>query len=312
MKITILDDIYLNYDKKRLALLGEVVYYNRLEKEYRNDEKELIKRIGNSEIIVTSSVPITENIIKSCPNLKYITTCSTGVDLIDVAYASKNGVIVSNIPSYSTMSVAQATVALLMEVVNRVSKYNSYVRQGLWEDGPDWCYIDDKIIELNNKTALIVGYGSIGQATAKIFESLGLNVLKYDINDNSDKLDEYLRQSDVVSLHCPLTQNNKHMINAKLINEMKDGVILLNTSRGALVNTDDLYNALRSGKIYFAAFDVIDKEPVGKNHKLLELDNFILTPHVAWASIEARKRAVEAVCVNIESYINGNAINTIE
>lgn len=312
MKITILDDIYLNYDKNKLALLGDVVYYTRLEKEFLKDDQELINRIGNSEIIVTSSIPISRAIIEACPNLKYITTSSTGVDIIDLECAREHGVIVSNIPSYATMSVAQATVALLLNVTNHIHKYNEYVKQGLWDKCPDWCYVDDKIIELNNKNVLIIGYGAIGKSTAKMFESLGMNILTYDTGDSVDKLEEYLSLSDVVSLHCPLTTDSKYIINSKTISYMKDGVILLNTSRGGLVNTDDLYDALQSNKISFAAFDVIDQEPVGSEHKLLKLDNFILTPHVAWASVEARKRVVEAVVVNIESYINGKAINTIE
>ncbi|MFV0425192.1 MAG: NAD(P)-dependent oxidoreductase [Bacilli bacterium] len=312
MKITILDDIYLNYDKARLAKLGEVKYFTRLEKNLHGNDAELIKRIDDSDIVVSCHVALNKNVIESCSNLKYIITSSTGVDNIDVEAANKNGILVSNIPNYGTSSVAQATVALLLEVVNRVANYNEYVRSDMWNNGLDWSVVKEDLIELDNKTAGIIGYGEIGKATAKILESLGMSLITYDVNDDTSKLDKLLAESDVISLHCPLTKDNKYMINRSSIDKMKDGVILINTSRGSLVNSDDLYEALKNGKIYFAAFDVVDGEPIGKTHPLLSLPNFILTPHVAWATKEARKRIVDLVSNNIECYINEKPINLIK
>lgn len=312
MKITILDDIYLNYDKARLAKLGEVKYFTRLEKNLHGNDAELIKRIDDSDIIVSGNVTLNKNVIESCSNLKYIITSSTGVDNIDVEAANKNGILVSNIPNYGTSSVAQATVALLLEVVNRVANYNEYVRSDMWNNGLDWSVVKEDLIELDNKTAGIIGYGEIGKATAKILESLGMSLITYDVNDDTSKLDKLLAESDVISLHCPLTKDNKYMINRSSIDKMKDGVILINTSRGSLVNSDDLYEALKSGKIYFAAFDVVDGEPIEKTHPLLSLPNFILTPHVAWATKEARKRIVDLVSNNIECYIDEKPINLIK
>lgn len=312
MKITILDDIYLEYDKNWLKSLGEVEYFTRLEKEFADSEEEIVKRIGDSEIVVSCHVALSKFVIDSCQNLKYITTSSTGVDHIDVEAAKAKGILVSNIPSYGTMSVAQQTVALLLEVVNRVSCYNEHVRNNLWKDGLDFCVVKENLIELDGKVAGIIGYGEIGKATAKILSSLGMKIITYDASDSKDKLENLLALSDVISLHCPLTSSNKYMINKASISMMKDNVILINTARGALVNSDDLYDALKSRKIYFAAFDVIDNEPVGNDHKLLTLENFILTPHVAWATKEARDRVVLHVCKNIESYINNNPINLIK
>ncbi len=312
MKITILDDVFLDYDKKWLEKLGEVDYYTRLEKEFKSNDDEIIKRIADSEIVVSCKVKMTRKVIESCSNLKYITTSSTGVDHVDVAAARDNGVLVSNIPSYSTMSVAQATASLLLEVVNKVSCYNMYVKNNVWKSGEDFCVVREDLIELDGKTAGIIGYGEIGKATAKILTSLGMNIITYDVNDSKQRLEELYATSDVITLHCPITEDNYHMINQDSIEKMKDGVILLNTSRGPLVNSDDLYEALVSNKVYFAAFDVIDGEPVGTENKLLQLDNFILTPHIAWATKESRERAVEKVCKNIESYLNKEPINIIK
>ncbi len=311
MKITILDNIYLNYDDERLANLGDVKYYTRLEKEFIGNDQELVERIADSEVIVSCHVTINRTVIEKCKNLKYITTSSTGVDNIDLDAAKEYGVIVSNIPNYGTMSVAQSSVALLLEITNKISEYNNLVHQNKWKECPDWCLVNEDLIELDGKTAGIIGYGQIGRATGNILKSFGMNIITYDISDGEEKLDYLLANSDVISLHCPLTASNKYIINKDSIAKMKDKVILINTSRGALVNSDDLYEALLSKKIYFAGFDVIDGEPVGKEHKLLTLPNFILTPHIAWATKESRLRVVDLVCKNIESYIENKPINTV-
>lgn len=312
MKITILDDVYLNYNKEQLSKFGEVKYYTRYEKEFLNSDEELIKRIGDSEVIVTCHVSLNKNVINACTNLKYIIAASTGVNHIDINAAKSKGILISNIPTYGTMSVAQATVALLLEVVNRVSSYDKIVRDDTWESGPDWCVVNEDLIELDKKQVGIIGYGAIGKEVAKMFEAFGMNVITYDVSDGEDRLNYLLENSQVISLHCPLTKESKHMINSQAIAKMKDGVILLNTSRGSLVNSDDLYDALKSHKIYFAAFDVVDNEPIGKDHKLLELNNFIITPHIAWATIEARNRIVDLVYKNLEGYVNNEPINLIK
>ncbi len=312
MKITILDDIYLNYDKNEFSKFGEINYFTRYEKEFLDNDEELIKRIGTSEIIVTCHVSLSKTVIESCSNLRYIIAASTGINHIDVEAAKEKGILVSNIPTYGTMSVAQATVALLLEIVNRISCYDKLVKEGVWKNSEDWCVVNEDLIELDNKVAGIIGYGAIGSSVSKMLKAFGMEIITYDVDDGEDKLHYLLRNSDVISLHCPLTPDSKYLINKDTISMMKDGVILLNTSRGSLVNNNDLYYALKSSKIYFAGFDVVDNEPIGKDDKLLELNNIVVTPHVAWATIEARRRIVDLVYKNIESYINNKPINLIK
>ncbi|MFV0498861.1 MAG: NAD(P)-dependent oxidoreductase [Bacilli bacterium] len=312
MKIVILDDFFVDYDIEYLSQFGTVKSYPRLEKEYQGNDEELINRIGNSEIVVTCHVKLNKQVISKCSNLKYIVVAAVGVNHIDIDYANKMGIKVSNIPNYGSKSVAQASVALLLQVVNRVSLYHSYVKNDKWINSKDYCIINNDLIELDGKIAGIIGYGMIGKACGEMLRGFGMELITYDIDDDETVLNHLLATSDVISMHCPLTKENKYMINKDRINKMKDGVIIINTSRGSLINSDDLYDGLKSGKIYFAGCDVVDQEPIGSSHKLLSLPNFILTPHMAWGTREARKRVAELVALNIEHFIKDKPINLIK
>ena len=291
-----------------LAALGDLTVYD-----YTAPE-DVIPRIGDASIILTTKTVISANVISACPNLRYIGVLATGYNVVDIAEAKKRGIIVANVPAYSTPTVAQLTMALLLEIALHVGHHSRVVHEGKWSACRDFAFWDYPLMELAGKTFGIVGYGSIGKAVAKLAQAFGMNVLAYSRHGAEEfhtELDELYAKADIVSLHCPLTAENTGMINKETIAKMKDGVIILNTARGGLINEADLREALLSGKVYAAASDVTCKEPINADSPLLGLDNMIITPHIAWAATEARQRLLSVAIDNVRQYLCGNPQNNV-
>ena len=291
-----------------LAALGDLTVYD-----YTAPE-DVIPRIGDASIILTNKTVISANVISACPNLRYIGVLATGYNVVDIAEAKKRGIIVANVPAYSTPTVAQLTMALLLEIALHVGHHSRVVHEGKWSACRDFAFWDYPLMELAGKTFGIVGYGSIGKAVAKLAQAFGMNVLAYSRHGAEEfhtELDELYAKADIVSLHCPLTAENTGMINKETIAKMKDGVIILNTARGGLINEADLREALLSGKVYAAASDVTCKEPINADSPLLGLDNMIITPHIAWAATEARQRLLSVAINNVRQYLCGNPQNNV-
>ena len=319
MKIVILDGYTENpgdLSWGTLESLGEVIVYDRTAYE----ESPLIaERIGDADIAVTNKTPISRATMDACPNLKAISMLATGYNVIDTDAATEKGITVMNIPTYGTQIVGQYAVGLLLEICSHYGHHAEAVKEGRWEHCDDWCFWDYPLIELYGKTAGIIGLGRIGQATAKILSSLNMKVLAYDAHQSAEgqrlaeyvSLDELYARSDVIFLHCPLFPETEKMINAASIAKMKDGVILINNSRGQLVDEQDLADALNSGKVYAAGLDVLSTEPVLGDNPLLSAKNAIITPHISWAAKEARQRIMDTVADNIRSFIDGSPINVV-
>ena len=319
MKIVILDGYTENpgdLSWGTLESLGEVIVYDRTAYE----ESPLIaERIGDADIAVTNKTPISRATMDACPNLKAISMLATGYNVIDTGAATEKGITVMNIPTYGTQIVGQYAVGLLLEICSHYGHHAEAVKEGRWEHCDDWCFWDYPLIELYGKTAGIIGLGRIGQATAKILGSLNMKVLAYDAHQSDEghelaeyvSLDELYARSDVIFLHCPLFPETEKMINAASIAKMKDGVILINNSRGQLVDEQDLADALNSGKVYAAGLDVLSTEPVLGDNPLLSAKNAIITPHISWAAKEARQRIMDTVADNIRSFIDGSPINVV-
>ncbi len=291
-----------------LAALGELTVYD-----YTAPE-DVIARIGDAPIILTNKTVISTQVMAACPNLRYIGVLATGYNVIDIAEAKKRGIVVANVPAYSTPTVAQFTMALLLEICLHVGHHSRVVHEGKWSACRDFSFWDYPLMELQGKTFGIVGYGSIGKAVARLAKAFGMKVLAYSrhgAEEDYAPLDELYAKSDIVSLHCPLTAENTGMINAETIAKMKDGVILLNTARGGLINEADLRDALLSGKVYAAASDVTAREPINADSPLLGLDNMIITPHIAWAAIEARQRLMDIATDNVRQYLAGTPTNNV-
>ncbi len=317
MKIVVLDGYTLNPGDLSWKWLSDFGEY----KVYQRTPEELIKeRIEDSEILLINKTPITRKIIENKPNLKYIGVLATGYNVVDVVAAKENGVVVTNISTYGTVAVAQFTLALLLEICSQVSIHSDSVHKGEWEGCKDFCYWKHPLMELQGKTAGIIGYGKIGQAFAKAVAALGMNVVVYNPrikkNQESEKIryisfQELLDTSDVISLHCPLLKDTEGIINKKTISSMKDGVIILNTARGPLVEEQDLADALNSGKVYAAGLDVVSTEPIKPDNPLLKAKNCWITPHIAWVSIECRERLMNIAMDNLKAFIEGQPINVV-
>lgn len=317
MKIVVLDGYTLNpgdlsWDK--LKELGEVIIYD------RTSPHEVIERINHATTVYTNKTPITKDVIKACPTLQFIGVLATGYNVVDVKAATDAGIVVSNVPTYSTATVAQFTIGLLLELCLHIGEHSFSVKEGNWCNSTDFCYWNHPLIELSKKTLGIIGYGKIGQATALIASSLGMNVLAYAKHPNYEleqenihytDLNTLLKESDVISLHCPLFEDTKGMINKHSIAKMKDGAFLINTSRGALIVEEDLANALNCNKLGGAAVDVVSEEPMKSENPLLSAKNIIITPHIAWAAKEARQRLMDTSILNLKSFLNGNPINQV-
>lgn len=318
MKIVVLDGYCENpgdLSWTPLEQFGEVVVYDRTP-----DTKEaVVERLKDADILVGNKNNITAEIMDACPKLKYIAVQATGYNVIDVAAAKERGIPVSNVPTYGTMAVAQHTMALLLEITNLVGHHNDRVHAGRWAEGPDWCFWDSPLMELDGKTMGVIGFGKIGQQTAKMAKAFGMNILATGSRPTDEgraiadyvEMDELLAKSDVISLHCPLFPNTKGIICKENIDKMKDGVTILNSSRGPLVVEQDLADALRSGKVKAAAVDVVSAEPMTNDNPLLTAPNCIITPHIAWAPKEARQRIMNTTAQNIEAFLSGNPINVV-
>lgn len=318
MKIVILDGYTenpgdLSWDGFRA--LGELTVHD------RTPAGEIITRIGGAEIVVTNKTPLTAEVFDACPGIRYVGVLATGYNVVDVAAAAKRGIPVTNIPTYGTAAVAQFVFALLLEICHHVWPHSQSVKAGEWARRGDFCFWDYPLIELEGKTLGIIGFGRIGQRTARIAQALGMAVLAYDTNpmpalENESlryaPLEELLRRSDVISLHCPLLPATQGIINSGTIARMKDGVILINSSRGPLVVEEDLAEALSSGKVAYAAVDVVSSEPIRQDNPLLHAPNCIITPHIAWAPLESRKRLMDIAVENLRAFLQGRPQNVVK
>ena len=319
MKIVVLDGYAENpgdLSWAPLEALGEVTVYDRTS---LTDEKETIVRLSGAEIAVTNKTPITRRVIDACPQLRYITMLATGYNVVDAAYAREKGIPLSNIPAYGTAAVGQFAIALLLEICHHAAHHSGTVHAGKWAACADWCYWDYPLIELDGKTMGIIGFGRIGQQTGRIARALGMRVLACGSHPSDSgraiadyvELDALLAASDVIALHCPLFPETEGIINRETIRKMKDGVILLNNSRGPLVVEQDLADALNSGKVYAAGLDVVSTEPIREDNPLLTAKNCIITPHISWAPRESRQRLMDTAAQNIRAYLDGAPINVV-
>ena len=319
MKIVVLDGYTenpgdLSWDE--LAKLGDLTVYDRTPV---NDEAEIIRRIGDAEMVYTNKTPISRRVIDACPNMKFISMLATGYNVVDYAYAKEKGIPVTNVPTYGTASVSQFSIALLLEVCHHIGHHDASVHAGNWAKCIDWCYWDYPLIELDGKTIGIIGFGRIGQSEGRIAKALGMKVLAYDLYPNDSgraiadyvSLDELYAKADVISLHCNLTPENTCMINKDSIAKMKDGVILINNARGQLINEQDVADALNSGKMGAAGLDVVYTEPIREDNPLLKAKNCIITPHISWAPKESRQRIMDCAVENAKAYIAGSPINVV-
>lgn len=314
MKIVVLDGYATNpgdLSWERLEALGELTVYDRSP---NADTEEIIRRIGDAEIVFTNKTPVVREVFARCPAIRYVGVLATGYNIVDAASAREYDVDVSNIPTYGTMAVAQFAIAMLLEICHRIGHHADAVREGAWAKNPDWSFWDYPLIELAGKTMGIIGYGRIGQATAKIAEALGMEVIAWgDPARGAPYIspDEFYARADVISLHAPLTADNEHMINRETIAQMKDGVILINNARGQLIHEQDLADALNSGKVYAAGLDVVSIEPITDDNPLLTAKNCLITPHISWAPKEARERILIAAEENLRSFLQGEPTNIV-
>lgn len=312
MKIVILDGHALNpgdLSWDQIRKFGEVTYYDRTPKELT------AQRIGDADIILLNKVQITEDILAKCPNLKLICILATGYNVVDCAAAAKRGVRVCNVPGYSTNSVAQFTFALLLELCHHAGLHSDSVHSGEWTACPDFAYWKTPQMELYGKTLGIIGYGSIGKAVARIAEAMGMRVIVHSRTPKEGvefvSLQELLQRADVVTLHCPLFPENTGMINAETVAMMKTGAFLINTARGGLIDEKAVADALHSGKLGGAAMDVVCQEPINGDSPLLTAPNCIMTPHIAWAPLEARLRILDITEQSIQGFIDGKPVNVV-
>ena len=316
MKIVVLDGQGVNpgdISWNRIEELGELTVYPRTAPE------EVLQHVGDAEIALTNKTVFDANIIAQLKNTKYIGVLATGYNVVDTKAARERGIVVTNIPAYSTDSVAQMVFAHLLNVSNHVDHYAEETRNGVWSRCPDFCYWNTPLFELAGKTLGIVGLGHIGMKVAQIAQAFGMNVLAYT-SKSPDQLPEWIRKttldgllgaSDVVSLHCPLTDTTRELMNSASIEKMRDGAILINTGRGPLVNEADVAAALASGKLGAYCADVLSSEPPSASNPLIGVPNAFITPHVAWATLEARLRLMDIAVCNIKSFLAGSPTNVV-
>lgn len=316
MKIVVLDAYTLNPGERRweeLEELGEVVVHD------RTAQLDVVRRAKDAEVVLTNKTILDGFILNLLPKLKYIGVLATGYNVVDLDVARQRGIVVTNIPAYSTQSVAQMAIAHLLNITQRVAHYAHEVHNGVWSAQPDFCYWNTPLIELAGKKIGIVGFGNTGQATAQIAEALGMEVWVYTSKPKKSlpkkyqkvTLNELFSACDVVSLHCPLTAENKEMVNSFRLSLMKQGAILINTSRGGLIDEKALEQALLSGKLLGAGLDVLSSEPVPNGNPLLKLKNCFITPHIAWATRELRMRLMNQAVENLKAWMEGRTINNV-
>jgi len=316
MKIIVLDGYGLNpgdLNWEGFESLGELTVYD------RTLPSELMERAASAEVLITNKTLITAENMADLPELKYIGVLATGYNVVDIDAAKARGIVVTNIPAYSTASVAQMVFAHILNITQRVGYYADENKQGRWTKNADFCYWDTQLVELQGKKMGIVGFGNIGQATARIAQAFGMEVCVYSSKPQfvlpsgikKMDLDELFAECDVISLHCPLTPDTKEMVNADRLSKMKSNAILINTGRGPLINEQDLADALNEGRIAAAGLDVLSVEPSVEGNPLLTARNCFITPHIAWATLEARTRLMEIAVQNLKSYLNGQIINNV-
>ncbi len=293
--------------------LGQLTVYDRTQVE------DIVSRIGDADAVIVNKTPLSADIFAACPSIRYVGVLATGYNVVDIEAAGRRGIPVCNIPSYGTAAVAQMTMALLLEICHHAYAHSQAVKEGQWTNGADWCFWNYPLLELAGKTMGIIGFGRIGQAVGRLSKAFGMEVIAYDSveSEEGDKIGAYVtieelyRRSDVVSLHCPLFEENQRMINRDSLSKMKDGVIILNTSRGALIDETALAEALDSGKVFGAGLDVVSVEPVREDNPLLSCDSCIITPHIAWAPKESRQRLMDIAVDNLKAFCQGRAQNVV-
>ena len=316
MKIVVLDGYGLNpgdLSWEGMQALGELAVYDRTAPE------ELPARAAGAEVLITNKTVITAQDMAALPALRYIGVLATGYNIVDVEAAGKRGIVVTNIPAYSTASVAQMVFAHILNITQRVGHYAYASRHGRWANNPDFCYWDTDLVELDGKKIGIIGLGNTGKATARVAAAFGMQVCAYTSKPQSQlpegirkmELDELFRECDVVSLHCPLTPDTRELVNAPRLTMMKPSAILINTGRGPLVNETDLADALNRGVIAAAGLDVLSSEPPQYTNPLLTARNCFITPHIAWATKEARIRLMDIAVKNLKEYLGGHIINNV-
>lgn len=317
MKIVILDYPRENpgeIDWSRFEQFGEVDRYA------RTFPEEVDERIADADVVFLNKTVITRENLEKCKNLKFISVIATGYNTVDVKAARELGIPVANVPSYGTEAIGQHAIALLLEITNHVAHHDGEVRKGRKNGPGDWCFWDYPSIELENKVMGIIGLGRIGQITSRVAQAFGMKVLAFDqyqnpslVNENCQytDLDTLLAKSDVIALHCPLFAETENIINKNTIAKMKDGVIIINNSRGALVVEEDLAQALKSGKVYAAGLDAVRNEPIEMDNPLLSAPNVFFTPHISWAAIECRQRLIDYSLDNLKAYLEGNPTNIV-
>lgn len=317
MKIVVLDGYTLNpgdISWEELEKMGQLTVYDRTKPE------EVLGRIKTADVVYTNKAPLTKEVLEACRSIKFIGVLATGYNIVDVEAAKALGIKVANIPSYGTAAVAQFAIALLLELCHHVGEHSDCVKRGDWSSSKDWCFWNHPLIELAGKTMGVIGFGRIGQETARIAQALGMKILAYDAYQRPEletetcmyaELDGLLAQSDVITLHCPLFPSTKGIINKATIAKMKDGVLIINDSRGPLIVEEDLRDALNSGKVGGAAVDVVSTEPIRMDNPLLEAKNVIITPHIAWAPKESRQRLMDIAADNLKCFLEGKPQNIV-
>ena len=319
MKIVVLDGYAENpgdISWAPLEVLGELTVYDRTA---LTESPLIAERIGDAEIAVTNKTPITRAVIDACPNLRAIAVLATGYNVVDTAYARTKDIPVMNVPVYGTDNVAQYAIALLLEACSQVGHHDRSVHAGEWTRSIDFCYWQKPLIEVSGKTAGIIGFGRIGQAVARILFAMNVRVLAYSRSERAEgraladyvPLDTLFQKSDFIFLHCPLTPETDGIINAANIAKMKDGVIIVNNGRGQLIVEEDLAAALTRGKVAYAAVDVASSEPIAAENPLLHAPNCIITPHISWATKEARERIMQMTADNVRAFMEGKPTNVV-
>ena len=322
MEIVVLDGYTLNpgdLSWEGFEELGNLTVYDRTSYDLKDIDL-IVQRSKDADAIIINKTPISRKVLDKLPNLKYIGILATGYNVVDIDAAKEKGVTVTNVPTYGTDSVAQMTFALLLELTNNVGIHNAAVKAGKWSKNPDWCFWELPLIQLSGKTLGIIGYGRIGQSVGKIAQAFGMKVVatanspRKELENSNMKyveLDELFSNSDFISLHCPLTDETKGIINKESIKKMKSNVMIINTSRGPLIVEDDLAEALNRERIAGAALDVVSIEPIKADNPLLKAKNCILTPHISWAPIESRERLMNIAVNNLVEYLKGKPVNVV-
>ncbi len=314
MKIVVADGYALNpgdLSWEGIRHYGDLVVYD------RTPVEEIAGRCGDADIVLTNKVPFSRETLAALPSLKLISVLATGYNIIDTVTAKERGIIVSNVPAYGTDSVAQHVFALLLELTNHVGRNARATAAGKWQRSVDWCFTEAPVMELAGKTFGVVGFGHIGQQAARIAAAFGMKVIYYSPSGKDTTLgspsglEELFAQSDVVTLHCPLTSDNQEFVNAALLRKMKSSALLINTARGQLIHEKELAEALNGHVIAGAGLDVLSKEPPPDNNPLLTAENCIITPHNAWISKEARTRIMGITAENIEAFLKGQPIHVV-